>query len=193
MDEHRAPLQPWLAIFWQIPQSVIISRDGLILTLSILPCPQGRIFWSTPCRKIDAERLSVLHQNSGGIGKSIPSALQISLDPRDFPRASPSGNLSGLGKSFGRRGWISQYLPRLGGARIQSITSQSRRCSTIRWRRNIKSFGSKFVGIWPWPQAGPLPGLVISYITTRNQWLTPKATCQYLTVAFLTSLISVEN
>ena len=102
-----------------IGQSVIISREGLILTLSILPCPQGRIFWSTPCRKIDAERLSVLHQNSGGIGKSIPSALQISLDPRDFPRASPSGNLSGLGKSFGRRGWISQYLPRLGGARIQ--------------------------------------------------------------------------
>ena len=105
----------------RIVQSVIISREGLILTLSILPCPQGRIFWSTPCRKIDAERLSVLHQNSGGIGKSIPSALQISLDPRDFPRASPSGNLSGLGKSFGRRGWISQYLPRLGGARIHSF------------------------------------------------------------------------
>ena len=61
----------------------------------------------------------MLHQDEGGIGKSIPSALQISLDPRDFPRASPSGNLSGLGKSFGRRGWISQYLPRLGGARIQ--------------------------------------------------------------------------
>ena len=101
--------------------------------------------------------------------------------------------ISGLRTSLGHRGWISQYLPRLGGARIQSITSQSRRCSTIRWRRNIKSFGSKFVGIWPWPQAGPLPGLVISYITTRNQWLTPKATCQYLTVAFLTLLISVEN
>ena len=27
--------------------------------------------------------------------------------------------LSSLGKSFGRRGWISQYLLRLGGARIQ--------------------------------------------------------------------------
>ena len=65
-------------------------------------------------------RMSVLHQNSGGIGKSIPSALKISLDPRDFPRASPSGNLSGLGKSLGRRGWISQYLPRFDGARIQS-------------------------------------------------------------------------
>ena len=56
-----------------VVQSLIISREGLILTLSILPCPQGRISWSTPCRKIDAERLSVLHQND---------ALQISLDPR---------------------------------------------------------------------------------------------------------------
>ena len=83
--------------------SLIISREGLILTLSILPCPQGRIFWSTPCRKIDDERMSVLHQNSGVIGKSIPSALEISLDPRDFPRASPSGNLLGLRKSLGRR------------------------------------------------------------------------------------------
>ena len=64
--------------------------------------------------------MSVLHQDSGGIGKSIPSALEISLDPRDFPRASPSGNLSGLRKSLGRQGWISQYLPHLGGARIQS-------------------------------------------------------------------------
>ena len=27
-----------------IEQSLIISREGLILTLSILPCPQGRIF-----------------------------------------------------------------------------------------------------------------------------------------------------
>ena len=105
------------------------------------------------------ERMSVLHQDSGGIGKSIPSALEISLGhgfctPRpsgfpsgfalgkslgsrgakptasenlsDFPRPSrfPSG--FALGKSLGsreigRRGWISQYLPRLGGARIHSL------------------------------------------------------------------------
>ena len=100
--------------------SLIISREGLILALSILPCPQGRISWSTPCRKIDDERMSVLHQNSGVIGKSIPSALEISLDPQDFPRASPSGNLSGLGKSLGHQGWISQYLPCLDGGRTQS-------------------------------------------------------------------------
>ena len=82
------------------------------------------------------ERMSVLHQDSGGIGKSIPSALEISLghgfctprpsgckthgcgkslkislDPRDFPWVS--GNL-------GRGGWIFQSLPPFGGARIQS-------------------------------------------------------------------------
>ena len=99
--------------------SLILSREGLILTRSILPCPQGWISWSIPVDEMMMRRMSVLHQNSGGIGKSIPSALKISLDPRDFPRASPSGNLSGLGKSLGRRGWISQFLPRLGGARTQ--------------------------------------------------------------------------
>ena len=31
-------------ILEEIFQSVITSREGLILTLSILPCPQGRIF-----------------------------------------------------------------------------------------------------------------------------------------------------
>ena len=34
------------------------------------------------------KRMSVLHQNSGGIGKYIPPALEISLDPRDFSRLS---------------------------------------------------------------------------------------------------------
>ena len=55
-----------------ILHSLIISREGLSLKLSILPCPNA----------------------------SRPSRF-------------PSGNLSGLGKSLGRRGWISQYLPRL--------------------------------------------------------------------------------
>ena len=35
--------------------------------------------------KIDDERMSTLHQNLGGIEKSIPSALEISLNPQDFP------------------------------------------------------------------------------------------------------------
>ena len=89
--------------------------------------------------------VSVLHQDEGGIGKSIPDAREISRDPRDFPRAKPEGNLEGRGKSRGRRGWIShsliisrevmiltlsilpamqgcisQYLPSLGGVRTFS-------------------------------------------------------------------------
>ena len=113
-------------------------------------------------------RMSVLHQNSGVIGKSIPSALEISLHPRGFPQPSrfPSGfalgkslgsreiswasgmdfpfshhrqgridfntvnpslptgmDFEGRGKSRGRRGWISQYLPSFGG--VQTFSSSS--------------------------------------------------------------------
>ena len=42
-------------------------------------------------------------------------------NPSPPPSRFPSTlEILGLGKSFGRRGWISQYLPRLGGARIYS-------------------------------------------------------------------------
>ena len=39
--------------------------------------------------------VSVLHQDEGGIGKSIPDAQKISRDPRDFPReiSRVEGNL----------------------------------------------------------------------------------------------------
>ena len=55
-------------------------------------------------------------------------AQPVQSRPQDFPRPSrfPSGNLSGLRKSLRRRGWISQYLPRFGGARIQSDFSASK-------------------------------------------------------------------
>ena len=57
-------------------------------------------------------RMFVLHQNSGGIGNlGNPSPL-----PSRFPSI-----LSVLGKSLGHGGWISQYLPRFGGTRIQSL------------------------------------------------------------------------
>ena len=70
-------------------RSVPFCRDGL----SVHPCQRGSI-------------VSVLHQDEGGIGKSIPDDRKISRDPRDFPRAKPEGDLEGL--------------PRFGGARIQS-------------------------------------------------------------------------
>ena len=67
--------------------------------------------------------VSVLHQDEGGIGKSIPDVKEISWDPRDFPRAKPEGNLEGRGKSRGRMGWISQFLPSFGGVRTFSSSS----------------------------------------------------------------------
>ena len=55
---------------------------------------------------------------------NIPSDLEISFGPRDVPRASPSGHLSGLGKSLGRRGCATQYIPPLGSVRIQSASER---------------------------------------------------------------------
>ena len=139
------------------------------------------------------------HQNVASPIYALLSVIKQQMSPFDPFRegGSPKGdNVPFFYRFFCRIASLSwkienrqscRWLPPELDTNGQSIASQSRRCSTIRWRRNIKSLGSKFVGIWPWPQAGPLPGLVISYITTRNQWLTPKATCQYLTVAFLTS------
>ena len=45
-------------------------------------------------------KISVLHQNLGGIEKSIPSTLEIflGLRPREISRVS--GNLSGVGDGF---------------------------------------------------------------------------------------------
>ena len=74
---------------------------------------------------------------SGCIGLYIPSDLEISLGPRDVPRASPSGHLSGLGKSLGRRGCTTQYIPPFGSVRIQyhltlvSPVHRSRECVSI--------------------------------------------------------------
>ena len=74
-------------------------------SIDILSSSAGKD-WSTPVDGLMMRRMSILHQNPGGIGKSIPDAREISR---------------GFGKSLGRRGWISQYLPRFGGARIQSF------------------------------------------------------------------------
>ena len=70
----------------------------------------------SPICNFKKQNVSVLHQNEGGIGKSIPKAQEISGDPR----AKPEGILEGQGKSRGKRGWISQYLPRFGGIRTFS-------------------------------------------------------------------------
>ena len=80
-----------LASYWQI-------KALLMLEPSVTP--QNQYF------PADAERMavhclqlgyivSVLHQDEGGIGKSIPDDQKISRDPRDFPRAKYEGNLEG--------------------------------------------------------------------------------------------------
>ena len=59
-------------------------------------------------------------KNSRGIGKSTPSALATSLDPRDFSRTSASGNLSGVRKSLGSgMDFPIPLVPRFVRARIQ--------------------------------------------------------------------------
>ena len=86
---------------WAVDRhSLISSWEGLIVTLSIFPCPQGRIIWSTPCRKFDDERMSVLHQNSGGIGKFNPSSPKISLRLRPWEISWVSENISGVEDGF---------------------------------------------------------------------------------------------
>ena len=64
---------------------LIITREGWISSLSMLIGSEGSISWYIAR---DEERMNVLHENSGGIRKSIPSALEISLDTRDFHQVS---------------------------------------------------------------------------------------------------------
>ena len=84
-------------------------------------CHVGMYFLIHPLVWINGERMAVHCLELGCIGLYIPSDLEISLGPRDVPRASPSGHLSGLGKSLGRRGCTTQYIPPLGSVRIQYI------------------------------------------------------------------------
>ena len=80
-----------------INHSLIISREGLILTLSILPCPQGWISWSIPRDRIDDEENVRTPPKLGKYLEIHP------LRPWDFPQPSrfPSG--FALGKSLGSR------------------------------------------------------------------------------------------
>ena len=81
--------------------------------------PTGMYFLIHPQGWINDERMAVHCLESGCIRLYIPSDLEISLGPRDIPWASPSGHLSGLRKSLGRRGCTTQNIPPLGSVRIQ--------------------------------------------------------------------------
>ena len=98
-----------MGIEFDINYSFIISRKGLVLTLSILPCPQGRISCSTPCRKMiecpySTKTREVLG-NPSPTPERFPETLKISLGSQEI--VGDGG------------GWISQYLPRFAGSRIQ--------------------------------------------------------------------------
>ena len=63
-----------------ISHSLIISREGLILTLSILPCLHSEGFPDPlPVERLMMRECSYSAKTPGGIGKSIPSALKISV------------------------------------------------------------------------------------------------------------------
>ena len=52
-----------------------------------------------------------------GLYMYIPDDQEISQGPRDVPGAKPEGHLEGRGKSQGRRGGATQYIPPLGSVR----------------------------------------------------------------------------
>ena len=72
----------------------------------------------------------VLHQDEGGIGKSIPDGREISWDPRDFPRAKPEGNLEGRGDGFLN---TSRGLVEYGHSLIINLSTGSGSENPFRW------------------------------------------------------------
>ena len=117
LRQKGSPLGPLFAKNW-VPFLQFLGPLVIWEQCNMCNCRTSTIILA--CIGSDKGNVSVLHQDEGGIGKSIPDAQQISRDPRDFPRAKPEGNLEGRGKSGGQRGWISQYLPSFGGARTIS-------------------------------------------------------------------------
>ena len=85
--------------FWWSTDILLLINSSTGMDQKIHTCGQGRI---------DSVKIN-------------PSLLRM----REWEMHSlHSQNPSGLEKSLGRRGWISQHLPRFGGARIQYIKNQ---------------------------------------------------------------------
>ena len=83
-----------------IPQSDILLHD-----IVFVHCREEGCIVYVHCRE------------EGCIGLYIPDDQEISRGPRDVPRAKPEGHLEGRGKSRGRRGCASQYIPTRGSVR----------------------------------------------------------------------------
>ena len=82
----------------------------------------------------DFPRPWVLHHETRGISRG--------RSPREIPRVEGC-KTHGQGKSRGRRGWISQYLPSLGGARTFSHHYQGRIAPLLQCRPLVVAFKLK--------------------------------------------------
>ena len=91
--------------------------------------------------------MSVLHQNSEGIGKSIP------IRPRDFPRPSRfSGNLSGVGDGFSNTSLVLEEHRYHADCILCGFT-----CSSV----HIKSQKSQFTIGWSGSPTGQPAGCTV--------------------------------
>ena len=91
------------ALVKKLPQEGDIRAASMLqqhLSTSSIDASAARVHQQHQSFPGNDERMSVLHQDLGGIGKSIPSALEISLGlrPREISRIS--GNLLGVGDGF---------------------------------------------------------------------------------------------
>ena len=86
----------------QSARSITIYREGLDLTLSILPSLQGRISQCTPWGRIDDEygRTRELLGDPPPLPLRFPSTLKMSLGLRPCDISRVSGNLFGFGDGF---------------------------------------------------------------------------------------------
>ena len=95
-----------------IIHSHIITREVLILTLSILLALQGCISWYIPRDGLMMREWPYTASNRDELGCTSPPTSRC---PSDFALRTSFG----LGKSLGRRGCTTQYIPPLGSVRIQ--------------------------------------------------------------------------
>ena len=109
------------------------TTQHLDLELNILHCR----FSTTQKQSYNPGLYTIIYKRLLHINKSNMNLLEGSI-----------GKL-GRGKSGGQRGWISQYLPRFGGARIQSMWQ-------CKLRKQVANFANNANGATWWPNFEPI-------------------------------------
>ena len=88
---------------------------------------------------VEKSHMPLVSKKTGNMWEIFPSALEISIDPRDFPRASPSGNLSR------HQLWISQYIE---ASYWWSTELSQPRFNFVLWTKNLElAVDFRFAGI----------------------------------------------